>query len=48
MVIFPKKNQVIFQGQFGFRLNHSAILSIVGNNSKSSENKMYSCGTFLD
>jgi hypothetical protein len=51
LVIFLEKNQVIFQGQFGFRSNHStthAILLIVDKIQKAVENRMYSCGIILD
>jgi hypothetical protein len=47
LVIFLEKNQVIFRGQFGFRSNHS-ILLIADKIHKVVENKMYSCGIFLD
>ena len=51
VVTFLEKNQVIFQGQFGFHANHSttnAILLIADKIQKAIENKMYSCGIFLD
>jgi retron-type reverse transcriptase len=51
LVIFLERNQVIFQGQFDFRSNHStthAILLIADKIQKAVKNKMYSCGIFLD
>ena len=48
---FLEKNEVTFQGQFGFRSNHStthSILLIADKIQKAIENKMYSCGIFLD
>ena len=51
VVTFLEKNQVIFQEQYGFRANHStthAILLIADKIQIAIENKMYSCGIFLD
>ena len=51
LVTFLEKNHVIFQGQFGFRSNHStthAILLIADKIQKAREKKMYSCGIFFD
>ena len=48
---FLEKHQVLFSGQFGFRANHStshAILLITDKIQKAIENKLYSCGIFLD
>ena len=44
-------NNVLFEGQFGFRSNHStshAILQIVDKIQKAIEAKNFSCGIFLD
>ena len=51
LVAFLEKNKVIFQGQFGFRSNHStthAILLIADKIQKAIESKMYSCGILID
>lgn len=48
---FIKKHNILFENQFGFRSNHSttqAILQITDKIQKSTENKLYSCGIFLD
>ena len=48
---FLEKNEIIFDGQFGFRSNHStshAILHIVDKIQKAIETKKISCGIFLD
>ena len=48
---FLEKNKIFFQGQFGFRSNHSsthAILLISDKIQKAIESKIYSCGIFLD
>jgi hypothetical protein len=53
-VVFLEKNQVIFQGHFGFRSNHSTThgchLTLIPDKIKKAvdlQNKMYSCGIFL-
>jgi hypothetical protein len=46
-----QKNNVFFNDQFGFRANHStaqAILLITDKIQNSIENKLFSCGIFLD
>ena len=49
LVTFLEKNHVIFQGQFGFHSSTThSILLIVDKIQKAIENKMYSCGIFLD
>ena len=51
LITFLDKNQVLFNGQFGFRSNHStlhAILLIADKIQKAIERKQYSCGIFLD
>ena len=49
LVTFLEKNHVIFQGQFGFHSYAThAILLIADKIQKAIENKMYSCGIFLD
>ena len=51
LVTFLEENHVIFQGQFGFHSNHyttHAILLIADKMQKAIENKMYSCGIFID
>ena len=51
LITFLEKNQLLFNGQFGFRSNHStlhAILLIADKIQKAIENKQYSCGIFLD
>ena len=48
---FLDKYEIIFDGQFGFRSNHStthAILHIVDKIQKAIETKKISCGIFLD
>ena len=48
---FIKKHNILFENQFGFRSIHSttqAILQITDKIQKSIENKLYSCGIFLD
>ena len=51
LITFLEKNQVLFNGQFGFRSNHStlhAILLIADKIQKAIERNQYSCGIFLD
>ena len=51
LITYLEKKNVIFNGQFGFRSNHStahAILLITDKIQKAIENKLYSCGIFLD
>ncbi len=48
---FFEKNKVFFEGQFGFRSNHSTIHAIYLISDKihsAIENKLFSCGIFLD
>ena len=48
---FLEQNHVLFDGQFGFRANLStthAILLITDKIQRAIENKLYSCGIFLD
>ena len=48
---FLEQNHVLFDGQFGFRTNLStthAILLITDKIQRAIENKLYSCGIFLD
>jgi hypothetical protein len=48
---FLEQNQVLFDGQFGFLSNLSTtheILLITDKIKKAIENKLYSCGIFLD
>ena len=48
---FLDKNEVLYNGQFGFRTKHStshAILLITDKIQKAIENKLFSCGIFLD
>jgi hypothetical protein len=48
---FIKKHNILFENQFGFHSNHSttqAILQITDKIQESTENKLYSCGIFLD
>ena len=48
---FLDKNEVLCNGQFGFRTKHStnhAILLITDKIQKAIENKLFSCGIFLD
>ena len=48
---FLEKNEILFNGQFGFRSNHStnhAILLITDKIQKAIERKLYCCGIFLD
>ena len=51
LIDFLKKNNVLYSGQFGFRANHStthAILQITDKIQNAIENKVFSCGIFLD
>jgi hypothetical protein len=48
---FLEKHEVFFSGQFGFRSNRStshAILLIIDKIQNAIENKLFSCGLFLD
>ena len=48
---FLDKNEVLYNGQFGFRTKHStshAILLITDKIQKAIGNKLFSCGIFLD
>ena len=51
LIDFPKKNNVLYSGQFGFRANHSTthvIFQITDKIQNPIENKVFSCGIFLD
>ena len=51
IIKFLELNKVFFNGQFGFRSNHStthATLLITDKIQKAIENRLYSCGIFLD
>ena len=51
LIDYFQKNNVLFNGQFGFRASHStaqAILLITDKIQNSIEKKLFSCGIFLD
>ena len=51
LINFFEKNDVLFHGQFGFRANHStsqALILITDKIQKAIEEKLFSCGVFLD
>ena len=51
LIDFLNKNDVFYSSQFGFRANHStthAILQITDKIQNAIENKLFSCGIFLD
>ena len=48
---FLNESDILFEKQFGFRKNHStnhALLSIVEEIRKNLDNKLYTCGVFVD
>ena len=51
LIDFLNKNNVFYSSQFGFRANHStthAVLQITDKIQNAIENKLFSCGIFLD
>jgi hypothetical protein len=51
LIDFFQKNKVFFEGQFGFRSDHStvhAIHLITDKIHRAIENKLFPCGIFLD
>ena len=45
------KNEILYRSQYGFRDKHStqhAILDIVNSIQKNMDNKLFSCGIFID
>jgi len=49
--VFIDKNEILYRSQYGFRDKHSsqhAILDIVNSIQKNMDNKLFSCGIFID
>ena len=48
---FLEESEILFEKQFGFRKNHStnhALISIVEKIRKHLDDKLYTCGVFVD
>ena len=51
MVSFIEKNELQYRAQYGFRKSHStqhAILDIINSMQTNMDNRLFSCGIFLD